>query len=89
MDPSAGKRAEAPSWIEQLAQEAGKAVDRTVHQVEAGSRRLCEDVSREAKADARELGRRASIVMDEARNEMPRLRAELREMRARVRERIR
>jgi hypothetical protein len=75
--------------IERLAQEAGRAMDWTMQQVEIASRQVYGAVSKETKANARELKRRSSIVMDEARNELPRLRSELREMGARVRERIR
>lgn len=74
--------------VERLAYEAGRIVGRTMQQVETTSRHLVGVASREAKTNAMELKRRASIVMDEARNELPRMRAELREMEARVRERL-
>jgi hypothetical protein len=91
MDGNAGKgpEDEFAERIERLAREAGKAMDWTMHQVELASRQVYAAVSKEAKTNAREMARRASIVMDEAKNELPRLRAELREMEARVRDRMR
>jgi hypothetical protein len=41
------------------------------------------------EAGVRDLVRRTSIIMDGPRNELPRLRAELREVQERVRERLR
>jgi hypothetical protein len=74
--------------LERLAYEAGRIVGRTMQQAETTSRQLYGIASREARGNAMELKRRASVVMDEARNELPRVRAELREMHARVRERL-
>ena len=90
MDGSADRRPEdeMAERVERLAREAGKAVDWTMGQVEIASRQVLTVVSREAEAGVRDLVRRTSIVVDEARNELPRLRAELREMQARIRERL-
>jgi hypothetical protein len=87
MDEETGRRTveDHIARMERLARETG----RTVRQVEVASRQAYGAVSREARSSARELTRHTSIVMDEARNEIPRLRAELREMRTRVRDRIR
>lgn len=91
MDESTDKRPEdeLAERIERMAREAGKAVDWTMGQVEIASRQVLAAVSREAEAGARDLARRTSIVVDEAKNELPRLRAELREVQERVRERLR
>jgi len=74
--------------MERLARETGRTVGRTVRQVETASRQAYGAVSREARSSARELTHYTSIIMDEAKDEIPRLRAELREMEARVRDRI-
>ena len=91
MDGSADRRPEdeLAERIERLAREAGKAVDWTMGQVEIASRQVLAAVSREAQTGARDLMRRTSIVVDEAKNELPKLRAELREVQERVRERLR
>ncbi len=91
MDGSADRRPEdeLAERIERLAREAGKAVDWTMCQVEIASRQVLTAASREAEAGIRDLVRRTSIVVDEAKNELPRLRAELREVQERVRERLR
>jgi hypothetical protein len=91
MDGSADKRPEdeIAERIERLAREAGKAAEWTVGQVGIASRQVFNAVSREAEAGVRDLVRRTSIIMDEAKNELPRLRAELREVQERVRERLR
>lgn len=91
MDEETGRRTveDHIARMERLARETGRAVGSTVRQVEVASRQAYGTVSREARSSARELTRQASIVMDEAKNEIPRLRAELREMGARVRDRTR
>lgn len=91
MDGNEDKRPEEElaERIERMAREAGKAVDWTMGQVEIASRQVLAAVSREAEAGACDLARRTSIVVDEAKNELPRLRAELREVQERVRERLR
>lgn len=92
MDESSGPKStedEVAERVERLVREAGKAVDWTMNQVQLAGRQVYGAVSKEAKVNAREMARRTSIIMDEAKNELPRLRAELREMEARVRDRIR
>ncbi len=91
MDEGAGPRRSGErqlDQIERLARETGRVMGRTARRMETTSRQVFEVVSREARSGAKEAVRRTSIVVDEARNEIPRLRAELREMEARVRERI-
>lgn len=75
--------------FERLAREAGRTVGRTVEQLEITARQVFEAASREARTGAQELHRQAVVVVDGARDELPRLRAEVREMEARVRDRIR
>ena len=91
MDEETGRRTveDHIAQMERLARETGRAMGWTVRQVEVASRQAYGAVSREARSSARELTRHTSIAMDEARNEIPRLRAELREMGTRVRDRIR
>lgn len=91
MDEKTGRRTveDHIARMERLARETGRAMGRTVQQVEVASHQAYGAASREARSSARELTRQASIVMDEARNEIPRLRAELRELGTRVRDRIR
>jgi hypothetical protein len=91
MDEKTGRRTveDHIARMERLARETGRAMGRTVRQAEVASRQAYGAMSKEARSSARELTRHTSIVMDEARNEIPRLRAELREMGTRVRDRIR
>ncbi|MBI0584834.1 MAG: hypothetical protein ISF22_11505 [Methanomassiliicoccus sp.] len=71
-----------------FAQEAGRYFDRTMQKVESDSKEFMGSVSKEAKEGTREMRRRTSIMVDEVKQEVPRVRAELREMEARIKERM-
>ncbi|MDW5561613.1 MAG: hypothetical protein SA339_00175 [Methanomassiliicoccus sp.] len=75
--------------FERLARGAGRAMDRAVQRAEVGSRQVYHAVANEAKSGARDVANHASVVVNEVKSELPRLRAELREMEARVRDRLR
>lgn len=75
--------------LERLAREACKAMDRTMGRLETITQQMVLAASREAGADARDLLRRTCVVMDDIRGELPRLRAEAREIEARAQDRLR
>jgi endonuclease III len=79
-------------YMEQMmkvAREAGQMLDKSIHEIEASSKDLMGTVSRETKGNANEMKRMASEIVGEVRNDLPKARAELKEMEARVHEKMR
>jgi len=72
-----------------LAREAGLMLDRTVDLMEASSREMVRTVSQETQANAQEMKRLAAEVMGDVRQDIPKVRAELKDMEARARQRLR
>jgi len=82
----------AERYAEQMARmaaEAGRAVDRAMAAMESNAKQMYEDIRREAGPHAEELRRMAKEIMGEAKSDLPRVRADLEDMEARAKAKIR
>ncbi|NLK26407.1 MAG: hypothetical protein GX307_07545 [Euryarchaeota archaeon] len=85
-------KSRAEKYAEQMgrmAAEAGKALDRAMSILETESKQMYEDISREAKPHTEEMKKLAKDVMGDVRNDIPRIRAELRDVETRAKEKLR
>ena len=75
--------------VAKMAAEAGQVLDRTVAAMEASAKQAYNEVSREAKLHTDEMRKLARGIMDEVKNDIPRIRNELREMEDRAKRKLR
>jgi hypothetical protein len=71
-----------------VAREAGQMLDKSIREIDASSKDFMSTMSQETKDNATEMKRMASEIVGEVRNDLPRARAELKEMEARVWEKM-
>lgn len=71
-----------------LAVETGKALDKAMETMEAHCKQMYEEASREAKPHTEEMKRLAKDIIGDVKNDMPRVRAEIREMECRARQKL-
>jgi phage shock protein A len=79
-------------YVEQMismAKEAGHMLDKTMNAMEKTSKELITNISQETKGNTEEIKRLASDVMGQVRQDIPKVRAELHELEARAREKLR
>lgn len=79
-------------YVEQMismAKEAGHMLDKTISTMEKSSKELVSSISQETKGNTEEIKRLASEVMGQVRQDIPKVRAELHELEARAREKLR
>jgi glycerate-2-kinase len=82
----------AEKYMEQmarLAKEAGQAIDKAMNIMDASSREMVDKVSQETKGHAQEMKRLSKEIVGEVRGDLPKVRAELKDMEARAREKLR
>ena len=75
--------------VAKMAAEAGQVLDRTVAAMEASAKQAYNEVSREAKPHTDVMRKLARGIMDEVKNDIPRIRNELREMEDRAKRKLR
>lgn len=91
MDEKGLKRA-AEKYAEQVARmasEAGQVLDRTMAAMDASARQAYEDISREARPHTEEMRKLAKDIVGEVKNDIPRVRSELRELEDKARQKLR
>ncbi len=91
MDEKDLKRA-AEKYAEQVARmasEAGQVLDRTMAAMDASARKAYEDISREAKPHTEEMRKLAKDIVGEVKNDIPRVRSELRDLENKARQKLR
>jgi hypothetical protein len=79
-------------YVEQMinmAKEAGHMLDKTMNAMEKSSKELVSNISQETKGNTEEIKRLASDVMGQVKQDIPKMRAELRDLEARAREKLR
>lgn len=79
-------------YVEQLvrmAGEAGQMLDRTMDVLEKSSKEFIGTASQQTKVNAEEIKRLASDALGLVKQDIPKVRAELREMEARARDKLR
>ena len=64
-------------------------LDKTMNAMEKSSKELVSNISQETKGSTEEMKRLASDVMGQVRQDIPKVRAELHELEARAREKLR
>lgn len=79
-------------YVEQLvkmATEAGQMLDKTMDVMERSSKEFIGTASQQTKVNAEEIKRLASDALELVKQDIPRVRSELREMEARARDKLR
>jgi glycerate-2-kinase len=75
--------------VMKLAVEAGQMLDKTMNQLETSSKEFVRAVDREAEKNVPEIRRMTNEIIGDVKKEIPKVQAELKEMEARARQKLR
>jgi gas vesicle protein len=75
--------------VAKMASEAGQVLDRTMAAMDASARQAYEEITRGSRPHTEEMKKLAKDIVGEIKNDIPRMRSELKELESKARQKLR